>query len=228
MATIASFALALCMLLAAFVTFKCVTPPHPPPLKSGVKDRIGKLATQSKLTARRNCVLFVWIYHILLTITYPHPSPAICPHPDSLDPKLFLWGTHAVLYISMILVGGSIRLAAYKQLGENFTFQLAKPKMLVKHGLYRYVQHPSYIGQIVVFAGNLLLLTRPAGAIACWVPSILDIKYLDVLVWTVLIGVGVVLAGMRIRDEEDMLKKEFGKEWEEYHVETKRLIPGLL
>ena len=31
----------------------------------------------------------------------------------------------------------------------------------------------------------------------------------------------------RIRQEEAMMKREFGKEWEEYHRETARLVPGV-
>ena len=63
----------------------------------------------------------------------------------------------------MVLIGGKIRLTAFKQLGENFTFQLAKPKSLVKHGLYSYVQHPSYVGHVLVIASNWLLIGRQAG-----------------------------------------------------------------
>jgi protein-S-isoprenylcysteine O-methyltransferase Ste14 len=45
-----------------------------------------------------------------------------------------------------------------------------------------------------------------------------------------LLGVAVVYVTgitLRIRDEEEMLKEAFGKEWEEYHSKTARFIPGL-
>jgi protein-S-isoprenylcysteine O-methyltransferase Ste14 len=32
----------------------------------------------------------------------------------------------------------------------------------------------------------------------------------------------------RVKDEEEMLKGQFGKEWEEWHRSTKRFIPGIL
>jgi len=38
-----------------------------------------------------------------------------------------------------------------------------------------------------------------------------------------LVGMGI-LAG-RVIDEEEMLKKTFGKEWEEWSARTKRFIP---
>jgi protein-S-isoprenylcysteine O-methyltransferase Ste14 len=44
----------------------------------------------------------------------------------------------------------------------------------------------------------------------------------------VIIGVfGLFGVGTRVKDEEAMLKREFGREWEEYHRKTKRFIPGI-
>jgi protein-S-isoprenylcysteine O-methyltransferase Ste14 len=33
---------------------------------------------------------------------------------------------------------------------------------------------------------------------------------------------------VRIRDEEELLKREFGKQWEEYHNRTKIFLPGIM
>jgi protein-S-isoprenylcysteine O-methyltransferase Ste14 len=33
---------------------------------------------------------------------------------------------------------------------------------------------------------------------------------------------------VRIRDEEELLRREFGKEWEEYHYRTKRFLLGII
>lgn len=33
--------------------------------------------------------------------------------------------------------------------------------------------------------------------------------------------------GLRIRDEERMLRARFGTEWEEWHARTKRFVPGV-
>jgi protein-S-isoprenylcysteine O-methyltransferase Ste14 len=50
-------------------------------------------------------------------------------------------------------------------------------------------------------------------------------------VWPALLVVlGVLgLCGIwvRVKDEEAVLKKEFGREWEEYHRRTMRFIPGV-
>lgn len=43
-------------------------------------------------------------------------------------------------------------------------------------------------------------------------------------------AVWAAVGGMvvRVRDEERMLKKEFGGEWEKWHAGTRRFIPGVL
>lgn len=39
----------------------------------------------------------------------------------------------------------------------------------------------------------------------------------------------MVLATVRrIKDEEVMMRREFGEEWERWHARTKRLVPGVL
>jgi protein-S-isoprenylcysteine O-methyltransferase Ste14 len=44
----------------------------------------------------------------------------------------------------------------------------------------------------------------------------------------VIMGVlGLFGVGIRVKDEEAMLKREFGREWEEYHRKTKGFIPGI-
>lgn len=38
---------------------------------------------------------------------------------------------------------------------------------------------------------------------------------------------GLIIAWKRVTEEEMMLKKTFGKEWEDWHKKTKRFIPGV-
>ena len=51
-------------------------------------------------------------------------------------------------------------------------------------------------------------------------------------VWSALLvgsGVsGLYTIWVRVKDEEAMLKGEFGREWEEYHRRTARFIPGVV
>jgi protein-S-isoprenylcysteine O-methyltransferase Ste14 len=78
---------------------------------------------------------------------------------------------------------------------------------LITGGPYRIVRHPRYSGIFVMGIGQSLLFRS----------------------W---IGVGFTVAAMalvllRIRDEEVLMEREFGAEWEAYGRRVKRLIPGL-
>jgi protein-S-isoprenylcysteine O-methyltransferase Ste14 len=63
---------------------------------------------------------------------------------------------------------------------------------------------------------------------ACFLPRrLIEVPYISE-------GLGVLLTvalcgalSMRILDEEEMLRGEFGEEWEKWHKKTARLIPGV-
>jgi len=118
-------------------------------------------------------------------------------------------------------------LLAYAQLGENFTFQLAKPTRLVKIGLYRYVQHPSYAPLFLMTNAICLFMMQLDGVAACVLPSALvRVPWLSHVGGIATSSIVLTSMSIRVRDEEQMLLKEFGEEWEAYHRKTKRFIPG--
>lgn len=78
---------------------------------------------------------------------------------------------------------------------------------LITGGAYRYVRHPRYLGAIA-FAFGLPLLFRSWAGLAVS----------PILLATIL---------FRIRDEEALMRTEFGLEWERYSHHTWRLIPFL-
>ncbi len=76
---------------------------------------------------------------------------------------------------------------------------------LITSGPYRYVRHPRYLGALLLALGLPL-------AFRSWIGLVL---YPAVVV--------VIL--LRIRDEEALMGKEFGPEWEAYCRQTRCLIP---
>jgi len=76
---------------------------------------------------------------------------------------------------------------------------------LVTGGPYRYLRHPRYLG-IILFAAGISLVFRS------WLALILVAVLSAVLVW-------------RIHDEEMLLHREFGTEWEAYAARSWRLLP---
>jgi protein-S-isoprenylcysteine O-methyltransferase Ste14 len=112
--------------------------------------------------------------------------------------------TGLILYV----VGYSISNWAIIKLGQQWSGMIVvqESHKLVTDGPYTHVRHPHYLG--VLFVGF--------GA------SIIFRSWIGILLWMI---VDSAYLRERIRDEEAMLHKRFGKEWEEYCKRTWRLMP---
>jgi protein-S-isoprenylcysteine O-methyltransferase Ste14 len=76
---------------------------------------------------------------------------------------------------------------------------------LITNGPYRYTRHPRYLGGMLQGIGLSLLFRSWIGL--------------------ALIFLFIVIVSFRIKDEEDLMSKEFGQEWEAYCKKSGRLIP---
>jgi protein-S-isoprenylcysteine O-methyltransferase Ste14 len=101
-----------------------------------------------------------------------------------------------------ILMNWSV-IALGKQFSVHVTIQ--ENHKLVTNGPYRYIRHPRYSGILVFFTGMPLVFLS-------WLPFPLIVTLIFVLLW-------------RIRDEEKLMRREFGKDWEDYEKRTSALIP---
>jgi protein-S-isoprenylcysteine O-methyltransferase Ste14 len=90
-----------------------------------------------------------------------------------------------------------------KQFSVQVTIQ--EDHRLVTDGPYRYLRHPRYAGVIMVFLGISLVFRS-------WLALPLVGTLALVLIW-------------RIQDEEALLRREIGSDWEAYSKTTWRLIP---
>ncbi|KAL2870604.1 methyltransferase family protein [Aspergillus lucknowensis] len=234
MPTASSSTLSLALLVAGYLNALCTTSPNQTSTLYA-NDRIRFLTNTPAVLGTHISNLTV-LYQAIVTLF--HTSSAsdreilnrICLYPDHLDSNRVTWSPHTVGYLALLGVGAYIRLSAYGGLGRNFTFQLATPDRLVTTGVYKYLQHPSYTGILLVILGHAALVCgRLDTPVACWVPPLLLEKMRK---WHVPFGALVALAisstlGVRIRDEERMLREKFSKEWEAWHAKTSRLIPGV-
>ncbi|KAJ5825374.1 Phospholipid methyltransferase [Penicillium riverlandense] len=221
--------LAAAMIAAGYITIKCATPPNTSQNRHNT-DRVSLIVTL--LPSLLPLVSVGFIYHALLTIlpSYaPTHIPQLCPGYQTTNTALFTWNATTASSLAAIFVGGYIRLGAYSGLGRSFTFHLAAPDHLITDGIYRWIQHPSYVGLGLIVAGCEGLFLRWDATPACWLGE-------DVLArldgWGVSVDVGalalsIAICAARVKDEEDMLRGQFGKEWEAWHRETKRFIPGI-
>ncbi|KAL3479377.1 hypothetical protein BJX99DRAFT_255635 [Aspergillus californicus] len=233
MPSIGTSTLSLAILVASYFHNLCTTSPNQANTLYRT-DRIHFIASTVVVIGTQLSSL-VNLYHALVILFFTS-SPAdrdivarICPYPERLNPDAVAWNPRTVGYLAIFAIGTYVRLSAYGGLGRNFTFQLSTPDRLVTTGVYRYLQHPSYTGLLLVEVSHIGLvvncLDTPA---ACWIPNMLLGLLRDWQVPMLVSGaaIGCAILGVRMRDEERMLREKFGKEWEVWHASTARLIPG--
>ncbi|GIJ89088.1 hypothetical protein Asppvi_008017 [Aspergillus pseudoviridinutans] len=229
-----SFTLSLSILLSGYLTSICATPPTTTQRSPYETDRIRIITGNVAINASRAVVL-ISAYHALIALFYPPNSTtgilsAICPHPENLNLETLTWSPTVLLSLLAIASGSAIRLSAFGGLGRNFTFYLSVPDRLVTNGVYTYVQHPSYTGLALVGLGCAGLFCRWDGAVGACLLSKDVIERLGGWGMTVVGALGtvaVMVVGVRVRDEERMLREKFGREWEGWHARTARFIPGI-
>ena len=130
----------------------------------------------------------------------------------------------------LMVVGSGIRYLCYRELGRHFTFHVALlPKhALITSGPYGVVRHPAYAGGYVWHLGSVLWHGSPGA----WLRE--SRAYAQWGAWLVLgptvvmIGSMLVMGAVRIKKEDDILRKEFGKSWEKWVERVPyRIIPGI-
>lgn len=112
------------------------------------------------------------------------------------------------LGLGLLLIGFLVREWAIIVLGQFFSYkvQISKDHQLINAGPYQFVRHPAYTGAIVSIIGFSLAVQSLIG-----------------LIVTILLA--IFAYGYRIKIEENLLKQEFGDEFQKYKKKTKLLFP---
>ena len=125
-------------------------------------------------------------------------------------------------------LGGGLRLLCYRTLGKFFTWTLAvrKDHALITEGPYSVVRHPSYVGSLMLGVGAVLCHVSPGSwyrECIGW-DTVAGRAFTAVWVgWSLLVP---ALLMARAKREDEVLRKEFGSEWEAYAQRTPyRLFP---
>ena len=131
---------------------------------------------------------------------------------------------------TMMVVGATIRKISFRQLGRNFTFELAvrKEHRLVTTGLYSLVRHPAYVGLLIFLYGAAI---SQMGSGSYWRVSGMEKSIIgqvfSLVYWSCLVYVSVV-AVIRTREEDAVLRDEFREQWDAWAAKTRyRLIPRI-
>jgi protein-S-isoprenylcysteine O-methyltransferase Ste14 len=112
--------------------------------------------------------------------------------------------------LGVLIAGLALRWTAIFTLGRAFSANVAirADQRVYKHGLFRWMRHPSYTG--------LMLCLLAVGLANC--------NWLSLLLATIPPYAALLY---RIHVEEIALREHFGAEYVEYSRVTKRLVPGV-
>jgi protein-S-isoprenylcysteine O-methyltransferase Ste14 len=119
--------------------------------------------------------------------------------PDYPLPE-FAW---YALCISLCVIGCTIMVAADAQ--KYFTLRIRRG--LITDGMFRYVRHPNYLGEMMIYGSFALMVWH-------WLPFL-------VLAW-----VWILLFAVNMIMKEASMSRHEG--WAAYRARTRWLIPGVL
>ncbi|KAI0667639.1 hypothetical protein C8Q78DRAFT_315122 [Trametes maxima] len=131
----------------------------------------------------------------------------------------------------LMMGGGLLRVLCYRTLGNQFTFEITirKGHRLVTEGPYSVVRHPSYTALVLVVLGSFMcFFTGGSWMRECHILDTLMGK-LFVVAWAgELLHPPAVMVWARVEAEDELLRNEFGSEWEAWAKKTPCvLIPGI-
>ena len=140
--------------------------------------------------------------------------PQIMPVGHTTASRTF--NTQLIVGLIFTTISTTLRFAAFQTMGKMFTFQLAilPDHKLVTHGIYAYCRHPSYTATPFIFAGVLLTITAPGSVLYDHFGMDWTRKLMIVLALAAARGSYVLVDRAEVEDK--VLRKEFGKEWEEW------------
>jgi Putative protein-S-isoprenylcysteine methyltransferase len=118
------------------------------------------------------------------------------------------WNTLFVVGMALVVVGFMIRIHSLQTLKQYFTYSVAKVEnhKLIETGLYKFIRHPGYLGQLIIFIGISTSISNWLSILVMMIPTTLGYLY-------------------RIKVEERFMVEQLGEDYLSYQKRTKRLIP---
>jgi protein-S-isoprenylcysteine O-methyltransferase Ste14 len=122
--------------------------------------------------------------------------------------RIFFWNTFFVIGMALVVIGLMIRIHAIQTLNQYFTFSVANVEnhKIIETGLYKFIRHPGYLGQLLIFSGL-------SSSMSNW---------LSILVMMIPVTLGYLY---RIKVEERFMLEQLGDDYWNYQERTKKLIP---
>ncbi|KAJ8094210.1 hypothetical protein PM082_023419 [Marasmius tenuissimus] len=158
----------------------------------------------------------------------PSAGVSLIPAPASLRPHQM-----GVVGLLVAISGCLLRIACYRALGANFTFENTTPKGLVTSGPYTIVRHPSYLGWWLTLVGlpwyhlsNGTWIVE--SGFVDWQVGGMGVGKTMVYSWVLVSFLTGVALSSRAGYEDSLLKEQFGPEWEAWSRRVKyKVFPGV-
>jgi protein-S-isoprenylcysteine O-methyltransferase Ste14 len=124
--------------------------------------------------------------------------------------RIYHWNILFALGILIIIVGLMSRIISIRTLKQYFTYSVTKAENheLIEKGFYKFIRHPGYLGQLIIFTGISISLSNWLSIIIMF--SSTFIGYMN-----------------RIRVEEKFMIEQLGDKYSDYQKRTKKLIPKI-
>jgi protein-S-isoprenylcysteine O-methyltransferase Ste14 len=122
--------------------------------------------------------------------------------------RIYHWNITFAVGAFLAATGLVIRTVSIRLLKRYFTYTVTRVEghQIIEKGFYRYIRHPGYLGQILIFLGISVSLSNWFSIGCMMLP----------------VGAGFL---NRIRVEERFMAEQFGVEYQGYCRRTKKLIP---
>jgi protein-S-isoprenylcysteine O-methyltransferase Ste14 len=122
--------------------------------------------------------------------------------------RIYHWDLLFTIGFILIFAGLIIRVKSILTLKQQFTYTVTKIENheLVESGLYKYIRHPGYLGQLIIFLGVSTSLSN----------------WISILCMIIPVSLGYIY---RIRVEEKFMTQQLGQRYLDYQKNTKKLIP---
>lgn len=122
--------------------------------------------------------------------------------------RIYHWNTFFAIGMSLIVIGMMIRIHSILTLRQFFTYSVAKVEnqQVIESGLYKFIRHPGYLGQMIIFMGIAISMSNWVSIPAMMIPVTIAYLY-------------------RIKVEEKFMIEQLGEKYTDYQNRTKGLIP---
>jgi protein-S-isoprenylcysteine O-methyltransferase Ste14 len=122
--------------------------------------------------------------------------------------RMGYWNIFFVIGMALIVIGFMVRIHSIQMLKQYFTYSVAKVEnqKIIETGLYKFIRHPGYLGQLIIFIGISTALSNWLSVLLMMIPVTIGYNY-------------------RIKVEERFMIEQMGESYLDYKKRTKRMIP---